>query len=220
MPNPNVLRAVCLDLMGTLIYDPYLEALEAATGLDVATAHRFRDPSSWPDFEAGRIDEAEFVHRFFRNGDQDRPLDLAAFHRVRRRGYRFLPGMVALLDALEGRLDRFVASNYPIWIEELRETFGLDRRCEGVWASCHLGVRKPDPEFYRLLLDRIGHPPEACLFVDDRTVNCTAAEEAGMRAHHFDGVDGLVERLRSEGVDVHLGSGDDECEDCEVDRPR
>jgi HAD superfamily hydrolase (TIGR01509 family) len=203
-----MLRALCLDLMGTLIYDPYLEALETATGLDIETAHRFRDPTSWPDFECGRIDEAEFVRRFFRNGEEGRHLDLAAFHRVRRDGYRFLPGMSALLDALEGRLDRFVASNYPVWIEEMRARFELDRRCEGVWASCHLGVRKPDPAFYRLLLERIGHPAEACLFVDDRAVNCAAAQGAGMRAHRFDGVDGVVERLRDEGVEVHLSLSD------------
>ena len=112
--------------------------------------------------------------------------------------------MRALLDALDGVLDRYVASNYPVWIEELREVFGLDSRCEGVVASHHLGVRKPDPEFYRLLLDRICHRPEACLFVDDRAGNCAAAERAGMRAHHFDGVEGLAERLRAEGVDVHV----------------
>jgi HAD superfamily hydrolase (TIGR01509 family) len=203
-----MLRALCLDLMGTLVYDPYLEAIEAATGIDAEKAGRFRDPTSWPDFEAGLIDEDEFVRRFFRNGEAGRRLDLAAFHRVRREGYRFLPGMDDLLDALDGRLDRYVASNYPVWIEEMAERFRLDRRVEGVVASCHLGVRKPDPEFFRLLLERIGHAPDACLFVDDRAANCAAAAEAGMRAHRFEGVDGVVERLRAEGVEVHLDMPD------------
>ncbi|MGH8904569.1 MAG: HAD-IA family hydrolase [Egibacteraceae bacterium] len=197
-----MLRALCLDLMGTLLSDPYLEALEAATGLDATVAHRFKDPTSWPDFECGLIDEAEFVRRFFRNGEEGRPLDVPAFHTARRRGYRFLPGMRALLDALDGRLDRYVASNYPVWIEELRATFHLDSCCEGVWASHHLGVRKPDPAFYQRLLQRIDHPPAACLFVDDLVDNCAGAEAAGMLAHHFDGVDELIARLRAEGIDV------------------
>lgn len=194
--------------MGTLLYDPYIEALEAATGLDATAAYPLRDPTSWPEFECGLIDEAEFVRRFFRYGEERRPLDVPAFHLARREGYRFLPGMRALLDALDGRLDRYVASNYPVWIEELRAVFDLDACCEGVWASHHLGVRKPDPAFYRRLLQRIGHPPAACLFVDDCEDNCIGAEAAGMRAHHFDGVDGLVARLRAEGVGVRLARTD------------
>lgn len=197
-----MLRALCLDLMGTLLSDPYIEALEAATGLDAAVAGRFKDPTSWPEFECGLIEEAEFVRRFFRNGEEGRLLDVPAFHTARREGYRFLPGMRALLDALDGRLDRYVASNYPVWIEELRATFDLDSCCEGVWASHHLGVRKPDPAFYQRLLQRINHPPAACLFVDDLVDNCAGAEAAGMLAHHFDGVDELASRLRAEGVDL------------------
>ncbi|MGH8931570.1 MAG: HAD-IA family hydrolase [Egibacteraceae bacterium] len=189
-----MIRALCVDLMGTLLYDPYIEALEVV-------GRRFVDPSSWADFEKGSIDEAEFVRRFFRDGDQGRR-DLAAFHRVRRAGYRFLPGMRALLDAVGGKLDRYVASNYPVWIEELREVFDLDSCCEGVWASHHLGVRKPDPEFYYQLLTRIDHPAPRCLFVDDQENNCVAAEATGMRAHHFDGAAGLAERLAAEGIDI------------------
>ncbi|MGH8884882.1 MAG: HAD family hydrolase [Egibacteraceae bacterium] len=202
-----MLRALCLDLMGTLLFDPYIAALEAATGLDATVAHGLKDPTSWPEFECGRIDEAEWIRRFFRNAEEGHPLDVPAFHAARREGYRFLPGMRALLGTLDGRLGRYVASNYPVWIEELRATFDLDSCCEGVWASHHLGVRKPDAAFYRRLLQRIDHPPTACLFVDDCEENCAGAEAAGMLAHHFDGVDGLVARLRAEGVDVHLTSG-------------
>lgn len=192
------LEAVCFDLMGTVLYDPYLEALEAATGLDEARAHARKDPSCWPDFEIAKIDEAEFAARFF--GDGAQRFDLDAFHRARRGGYRYLPGMAELIDALEGRVARYVASNYPVWIEELRERFAFAGRFEGVYASCHLGVRKPDATFYERLLDGIGHEPAACLFVDDREVNCEAAERAGMRAHLFADAADLATRLRAEGV--------------------
>jgi HAD superfamily hydrolase (TIGR01509 family) len=196
-----MLRAVCLDLMGVLLYDPYLEALEAACGLDVATAHRLKDPDCWPQFEVAAIDEAEFARRFFAGRDGMR-FDLEAFHRVRLAGYRFLPGMEELLDHLEGVVARYVASNYPVWIEDLRVRFGLDRRCEGIYASHQLGVRKPDPDFYRRLLEAVRLPPPTCLFVDDREVNCAAAEAAGMRAHVFSGAGDLRRRLCAEGVSL------------------
>ncbi|MPZ88501.1 MAG: HAD-IA family hydrolase [Nitriliruptorales bacterium] len=200
-----MLRALCLDLMGTVLHDPYLEALQAATGLDVVTAHQFKDPASWPAFEIAAIDEAEFARRFFADPDGERVFDLNAFHRVRRSGYCYLPGMCELLDALGGHVERYVASNYPIWIEELRAAFGLDERFEGVWASHHLGVRKPDPRFFERFLSAIGHEPQHCLFVDDREDNCEAAQAVGMRAHRFVDAEGLAGRLREEGIPVEVG---------------
>lgn len=201
----SMLRAVCFDVMGTVIADPYRDAIEAATGLDIATAARLKDPDSWPAFEAAHIDEATFAQRFFADPDGGRVFDIAVFNRVRRGGYAWLPGMRELLDALAGEVERYAASNYPIWIEELAATFAFERRFTGVYASHHLGVRKPDLAFYVRLLDAIGHPPQACLFVDDRADNCAGAEAAGMRAHRFVGADDLAARLTAEGVAVDRG---------------
>jgi FMN hydrolase / 5-amino-6-(5-phospho-D-ribitylamino)uracil phosphatase len=196
-----MLTALCLDLMDTLVADPYREALEAATGLGLRDIAELREPGTWPAFEIAAIDEAEFVRTFFATGVRDRhAFDIEAFHRVRRDGYALLPGIAALLDDTDGRIARYLASNYPVWVEEVAARFGLDERLDAVLASHHLGVRKPEAAFYERLLDRIGHEPSACLFVDDREDNCAAAEAAGMRAHHFTGADGLRARLVAEGV--------------------
>ena len=47
--------------------------------------------------------------------------------------------------------------------------------------SCEVGLRKPDPAIYRLAAERLGVPPERCLFLDDGAANVAAAEEVGMR---------------------------------------
>jgi HAD superfamily hydrolase (TIGR01509 family) len=194
-----MLTALCLDLMDTLVVDPYRTALEAGTGLSLREIAAVRDPEAWPAFEVAAIDEETFVRRFFRPGTGHR-FDPDAFHEARRAGYRFVEGMEAVLEATAGRVQRYVASNYPVWIAEVVETFGLDERVEGVWASHHLGARKPDPLFFERLVDRIGHEPGSCLFVDDREDNCTAAEVAGMRAHVFVGAEDLRRRLAAEGI--------------------
>lgn len=194
-----MLRAVCFDLMDTVIVDPYREALAAGTGLPAGELSGLVDRRAWPDFEEARIDEATFAARFFLESS-GRTLDLAALHRARRAGYRWVPGMRELVGGLGGRVDRHVASNYPVWIEELRREFALDERFEGVWASHHLGVRKPAPVFFTRLLAAVGHAPGACLLVDDRVANCAAAEAAGMRAHRFTTAADLAVRLRAEGV--------------------
>lgn len=193
-----MLRALCLDLMGTLVHDPYREAVVAATGMDLETLRGLKDPDAWPAFEIGAIDEAEFARRFF--ATDEHTFDLAAFHRVRRAGYAFLPGMEALLDDTAPLVECHVASNYPVWVEELADRFCLRERLEGVWSSHHLGVRKPDPAFYEALLEGIGHDAGACLFVDDREENCAGARRVGMRTHRFSDADDLRRRLRREGL--------------------
>lgn len=186
-----------LDLMGTVVYDPYREALEAATGMELAAAAALRDPDCWPAFETGTISESEFVRRFFSAGHR---FDMEAFHRVRREGYRFLPGMRELLEALDGDVRRYIASNYPVWIDQMGTQFEFERYFDGVYASCHLGVRKPDPRFYTAILDDLQASPQRCLFVDDRRDNCDAAAAVGMDVHLFDGADGLRRRLAAEGL--------------------
>lgn len=196
-----MIRAVFFDLMDTVIRDPYREAIFAATGLHAHEAFRHNDKRCWPEFEIGAIDEEEFARRYFAGAPHLR-FDLDAFHRARRAGYVFLPGMRELLVALRGRVGRHLASNYPIWIEELRVSHGFSDLFDGVFASCHFRVRKPAPEFYARLLSETALPPGETLFVDDRAVNCEAAERVGMPSHRFEGVDGLIERLRAEGVSV------------------
>lgn len=187
-----------LDLMGTVLRDPYREALEAATGMPLERAHRFKDPDAWPAFERGELTETEFVDRFFIDSGQT--LDVAAFHAARRAGYAYLPGMQSLLTRAASTLPTYIASNYPVWIAELRERFALDAHCVDVIASHELGARKPDPEFFQRLLARIGHPASRCVFVDDREDNCAAAAELGMRTIRFTGAAALEERLRADGL--------------------
>lgn len=44
------------------------------------------------------------------------------------------------------------------------------------------GVRKPEPRIYELTAERLGVPPERCVFVDDIPVNLDGARAVGMAA--------------------------------------
>ena len=43
------------------------------------------------------------------------------------------------------------------------------------------GIRKPDPEIYKLACQRISVEPEKCLFIDDLGINLKPAKELGMK---------------------------------------
>jgi HAD superfamily hydrolase (TIGR01509 family) len=176
-----VIRVVAFDLMDTVLYDPFREALEAATDVPLSELFRRRDPGLYPAFERGELDEGTYWGHYERAGVA---VDPDAFHRVRRERIRFLPGMAALLDELTGRVERVTASNYPIWVEQLAEDH-LIGRFERILASCHLGVRKPEQAFYLRLLSAVDASADEMLFVDDREDNVAGARAAGIDAHRF-----------------------------------
>jgi putative hydrolase of the HAD superfamily len=47
-------------------------------------------------------------------------------------------------------------------------------------------ILKPDPRAYAAIVDAIGVPAPACVFVDDQPRNVRGAMEAGLRAVQFD----------------------------------
>ncbi|KAA2261538.1 HAD family phosphatase [Solihabitans fulvus] len=51
-----------------------------------------------------------------------------------------------------------------------------------VIRSHEVGLRKPDPEIYRLAERSFGVKPARCLLIDDLAANCAAAQERGWRA--------------------------------------
>lgn len=63
-------------------------------------------------------------------------------------------------------------NNYP-W-GQLNELFGL------AVISSDIGLRKPDPTIYRLVLERLSLPAERTVFVDDGRPNIEAADRLGM----------------------------------------
>jgi putative hydrolase of the HAD superfamily len=80
------------------------------------------------------------------------------------------------------------------------QAFGLRNYFQVAFSSCYLGVRKPDPAIFNLVLGVLGHPPERILFIDDRQPNVDAAAAMGISSIHFAGQDALRQNLVTLGV--------------------
>jgi putative hydrolase of the HAD superfamily len=95
--------------------------------------------------------------------------------------------MLELMRGLRGRGYRMaiLTNNVREWETLWRSKLPVDEIFELIVDSAWVGMRKPDPEIYRLTLERLGLPAEACLFVDDTEPNVEAARALGMRAVHF-----------------------------------
>jgi len=187
-----------LDVMGTIVREPFLEDVPRFFGMTLAELMPLLSRETWFEFERGEIDEAAFARRFFLDG---RPFDCEGLKAVLSHGFQYLPGMRELLEELHATsVEMHVLSNYPVWYRLVEEELRLSRYVSWTFVSCKTGVRKPDAEAYTGAARALGVAPKDCLFVDDRSINCTAAVNQGMTAVHFATAVELRRALENRGV--------------------
>ena len=78
-------------------------------------------------------------------------------------------------------LTNFSAETYPPTFER----FEFLRWFRGVLVSGEIGVIKPDPDIFELLLARFAIDPRRAVYIDDVAVNVDAARPFGIHAIHF-----------------------------------
>ena len=66
---------------------------------------------------------------------------------------------------------------------------------EGIVVSGEEKMVKPNPEIYKVLLDRYQLNPSECIFIDDRQANVDGAEKVGIKGVLFQGSDSLRQQL-------------------------
>ena len=67
----------------------------------------------------------------------------------------------------------------------MQRELGYEQWFDPRFYSCDLGVAKPNPEYFRIAVRRLGVAPDEVLFVDDVLANVQGAREAGLVAEHF-----------------------------------
>jgi len=95
-------------------------------------------------------------------------------------------------------------NNESLEINEYRiKTFRLRDYFEAFFASCYLGVRKPDAGIYKLALKITQREPGECVLIDDRGLNLECARELGMNTIQYKNLAQLREDLARLGVTVN-----------------
>jgi putative hydrolase of the HAD superfamily len=84
------------------------------------------------------------------------------------------------------------------------EKFGLRSIFSLFISSCFVGLRKPEPDIYRLALEITQKAPEECCFIDDRSINLESAKRLGMHTIEMDNVAQLREDLRKLEAQSHI----------------
>ena len=133
---------------------------------------------------------------------EHRPLIEAYFERWAEMMAGEIEGAVAILEALRAAglelhaLTNWSAETFP----HARERFAFLEWFQSILVSADVGVVKPDPAIFQLLLERIGRTPAECIYIDDNPRNVTAAQRLGFDAIAFQSAAQLREALGQRGL--------------------
>ncbi len=108
--------------------------------------------------------------------------------------------MLEVLRQVRRHCPAVVLSNGTTRLRRDLHALDLYDEFDTIFNTAELGVAKPEPAVFRLVLDRLGAPADRALFIDDLEPNVDGAREAGLTAHLHTGRDTTVEFLRSHGV--------------------
>lgn len=93
-------------------------------------------------------------------------------------------------------LTNWSSETYPV-AQGLYEFLGW---FEGVLVSGAEKMKKPDPKFYNLMLDRFDINPSETLFTDDNLRNVKAARAMGIPTIHFQNPEQLEKEMKVRGI--------------------
>ncbi|MEA2212947.1 MAG: putative hydrolase of the superfamily [Solirubrobacteraceae bacterium] len=126
------------------------------------------------------VDLAGFGERYFAALEPNEPL-ISYLREVRTRGYKLA----------------ICTNNVREWSSRWRAMVPVQELFDVVVDSAFLGSRKPEPEIYRVTLERLGVGPESALLIDDIELNCEAARALGIAAVWFQSTEQAIAEVEA-----------------------
>ncbi len=105
--------------------------------------------------------------------------------------------MIEEIDALRPKYRTAILSN--AWDDLhglLVETWKIDHAFDDIFISAEMGVTKPNPKIYEMVLEALGLKAEEAVFVDDFIENIEAARKLSMHGIHFQEKEKAMAELR------------------------
>lgn len=153
------------------------------------------------EFETGKLSSAEYFKRVCKALKMEISMD----------EFRALWGSMFLLEPLVSekfledlrRRKRLIllSNTNEIHFEYLEKEFPILKLVDERLLSYQVGYVKPDPQIYRLAIDKAGVAPERIFFADDRIENVEAARSAGIQAIQFKSETQLRQEMNARGIE-------------------
>ena len=203
------IRALFTDVGGVLLTNgwetSYRKRAAEQFHLDL-TEMESRHRLAFDTFETGKITFDEYLNLIVFHKPREFSLD--EFKTFAFAQSKPFPETIELIKEVKTRhgLKVVAVSNEGRELNQYRiREFGLTTFIDIFVTSCFVGLRKPDPDIFRMAIDLAQTAPEQTVYLDDRPMLVEAARSLGLLAIHHTGADETREALAKLGLDT-IGS--------------
>ena len=195
------LQAVIWDLGGVILRTEDRSARSAwETQLGLAEYELDRIVFGGEMGQKASLGEAN-AHAVWESVGQQLQLDDASLRQLRRafwQGDRLDRELLEFIrDLRPERRTGLLSNAWPELRRDLEGRWNMADAFDEIVISAEVGLAKPDPRIYALILERLDIQPANAVFVDDFEENVTAATAMGMQTVHFKDPQQVMEHLRS-----------------------
>jgi putative hydrolase of the HAD superfamily len=152
-----------------------------------------------PAYDTGHLTSEEFYHQVTEHFGVTLPYP------------QFCTWWNDIFDPMEGMAELVsrVAARYPLYLISntnalhfayIKESYAFLDHFQSFILSFEVGSRKPEPDIYQALIQRMGLPPSQGLFVDDKLPFVTAAQSQGLTAWQFTSAENFIRDLQRHGL--------------------
>ena len=154
------------------------------------------------DFCNGRISEEEYLSSVIK--DAGWSINPDELKRGIRENFKEIAGTREILNDLKasGFKLGILSIHGKEWVEYILKKFDLGSVFDAMSYSYQVGISKPDPQSYQIIMQELGSKPEECLFIDDTQQNISAAKRLGMHAILFVNAQQLREDMSRLGINL------------------
>ena len=174
---------------------------DTSTRIPAKTMRSMLTSTIWMKYECGYLEQDACYHQIAQHFSVP-PFEVAeAFSQARdslQPNYPMVSFIHDLKQQSQGAIEIYAMSNISKEDWAVLSTKIPDWSIfNQVFTSGHAGMRKPDPEFYRHVLQEIKLSPEETFFIDDKVENVLAAKSLGIDSLVFDSNDTVLHALRT-----------------------
>jgi glucose-1-phosphatase len=201
-----MVKNIIFDLGGVILNIDFKKSIEAFRKLGIANIDEifsgYVQSNFFDTYDKGLVPDIDFIIELKKYIPSE-VTNEQVLHAWNAMILDFPADRIELLKKLKNKYRLFLLSNtnsihFPVYNKQLQEIYGisdLSRLFEKAYYSFKIGMRKPDAEIFRRVINENKLIPEETLFIDDALFNIEAAEKLGLRTMLFDASHSLDEAV-------------------------
>lgn len=196
-----MIKAVFWDFGGVLTTSPFLafSRFEEAQGIPKGTLRKINatnpDTNAWARFESNQITLDEFDQAFAEEA-KNWGYDLSGKTVIALLSGDLVPEMVEVLRrcgthyktaCLTNNVQAGKGAGMQSSAQQAAQVQQVMEMFDFVMESSKIGIRKPNPQFYKIACEEVGVAPNEVVYLDDLGINLKPARAMGMKTikvHH------------------------------------